>query len=80
MKSQIKNYIKEQYINNNKVRVHVSKIDYEPNKEYNIIIGVYVNDILTETFEVFTSNNDIDLSSASLSSEEMENNNETKKK
>lgn len=61
MKSQIKNYIKEQYTNNNKVKVHICKIDYEPNKKYNIIIGVYVNDYLTETFEVFTSNNDIDL-------------------
>lgn len=57
MKETIKNYVLKQFKGNNKVKVNVTKIDYEPSVKYDTIVGVWVNDVLEEVFELENINN-----------------------
>jgi len=57
MKETIKNYVLKQFKRNNKVKVHVTKIGYEPTVKYDTTVGVWVNDVLEEVFELENINN-----------------------
>ena len=61
MYSELKEYILKRYKEGNNVRVNVTRIDYDPDVEYNTTCGVYVNNELDEVFELTKiSNNGID--------------------
>ena len=61
MRDTIKNYVLEQFQNNNNVRVNITQIGYEPDFKYNTVVGVRVNDELKEVFELENiSNNEIE--------------------
>ena len=58
---EIKDYSIKKYEAGNRVKVHVSKIDYPENQKYDTVCGVYINSELTNTYELTNiSNKEID--------------------
>ena len=61
MYEDVKEYVLKKYTDGNKVKVHMTKVDYDNDVEYDTVCGVYVNDELEEVFELTNiSNNGID--------------------
>ena len=58
MQTEIMNQVIDSYTQGNAVKLHVTKIDYEPTYKYNTTCGLYVNGELTETFELTDISND----------------------
>jgi hypothetical protein len=54
---EIKYYVQKHFKEGDNVRVHITQLDTK--KNYNTLCGVYINDELTETFELTEVNNNM---------------------